>query len=154
MSIRIAGGFVVLALVAGQASAAIENRTVVITNNTAVGFSRVSLYIAAVEQAQDLGPWLAVEFVNNLTLQNSVLPPSDKSFPDAPTGFDRVFFDFQPQQLQPGGTFIFNVTVDNPFNAPFTIGHRTFEEIPPPVPAPASALGLLGVAGLVARRRR
>ncbi|MDX2115656.1 MAG: hypothetical protein SFZ24_08565 [Planctomycetota bacterium] len=154
MSLRTAIG-ATTALIIGASSIAaadVVDSSVTLTNDTASSWARVVLYI---DQAGPLaGPSSRlVRFVDDLSLQSSDGGLSDRFFVDGPARRILAFDFSQHTMLAPGATYTFNVRIDDPQNAGFSLGYRIIEGEPPPAPAPAAA-GLLALAGLTAARRR
>lgn len=140
----------VIALASSCASAAIESRSVTITNNTAAPFARVVFYFLG-DTLQDADEFNAIRFVDDLALHSAPKAPVVKSLLDAPVN-DRLAFQFESEsQLEPGGTFEFTMTVDNPFDAYYTLGYRII--LGRNIPAPAG-VGLASLAFLACARRR
>lgn len=142
-------GCVALAVSGSAALGAIETRTVTITNNTSEPFARVVFYPLAFT-ITDTDRFAAVQFVDDLAEHSSPKNPVIKTMLDTPTN-DRLAFEFESESLlEPGGTFDFVLSVDNPFDVFFTIGYR----ITPGQALPSPATALLAPLGLMAMRRR
>lgn len=139
-----------LALAVPCASASVETRQVTITNDTAVPFARIVFYFMP-DVLADAPRFNAIRFADDLSLQSSPQNPVNKLILDAPTN-DRLSFDYTNfTPLAPGGSYAFSLTVDNPFDEPFTFGWRIF--FGNNIPSPAG-LALVALPALAALRRR
>lgn len=144
-------GAVVVALWTGAASASIESRSISLTNDTGANWACVLFYITGPVFSAG-APFEAIRFVDDLALHSASQNPVDVSILDAPVN-DVVLFDYSAHEaLRSGGTYEFVLTVDNPFDEPFSIGWRTIPAQPIPSPGPAAVLAAL-LPGLSRRRR-
>lgn len=141
----------VVALGVSCANASIETRVVNITNPTSTPWSRVIFYFIP-QTIADPARFNPIHFVDSMALQVSPQNPVSKLILDAPTN-DVLAFDYTGfTPLAPTATHQFSLTVDNPFDEPFTIGWRTVRSNVVPAPA-GMAAGLLGVMASARRRR-
>jgi hypothetical protein len=145
------GAVCITATAVSTASAALEIRSVTITNETGVPWSCVVFHLQPPTLAS-APEFDAIRFADDLSLYGASTPPSGVSIIDAPEN-DLVRFDFEPVRIAAGEQVEFHLAVDNPFNVEFGFGWRLYDGSTELPTQGSAVLGALAAVLALPRRR-